>query len=336
MQKICIFILLIAEPYGSIIQWLLGKEVRLMAIGTVSIIGLGAEGSVAYYAARKTLDSEHVRVIAKGERAERLKKEGIIINKKTYELNVVSPGEGESRPDLLVVAVKGYNLPDILDDIEKELGEKTVIMSMINGLSSEETLARRFGPERVIYSMSKINSKKCANRVDFKPFGQVAVGEKDGSVSQRAKDIYALFSSCLPAQLSTDIYLDIWRKYMMNSACNTVEAIFHGQHCWFQKIPEACDAMRCVMCEIKTLANKMGIGIKESDIDDVIETFENYAPDGMCSMVQDVLNKKPTEIDMFMGEAMRMGEQYGVSLPVCRFVYDIIKSFDKVNAGVLD
>ena len=307
-----------------------------MAIKTVSIIGLGAEGSVAYYAARKSLDFENVRVLAKGERAERLKREGIIINNVSYKLNVISPGEGEIRPDLLIIAVKGYNLLDILDDVENELGENTVIMSMINGLSSEETLSKRFGAKRVIYSMSKINSKKSGNRVEFKPFGQIAVGEKDKTVSQRAKDIFELFNVCLSAELSTDIYLDIWRKYMMNSACNTVEAIFHGQHCWFQKIPEACDAMRCVMREIKTLANTMGIDIKEGDIDDVIATFENYAPDGMCSMVQDVLNKKPTEIDMFMGEALRMGEQCGVSLPVCRFVYDIIKSFDKVNAGILE
>lgn len=50
-------------------------------------------------------------------------------------------------------------------------------------------------------------------------------------------------ASRLKAVLSENIYLDIWRKYMLNAACNTVETIFKGTHRWFQNISEACDAM---------------------------------------------------------------------------------------------
>lgn len=307
-----------------------------MAIKSISLLGLGAEGSVAYYAARNVLDSAHVRVIAKDERAERLKQNGIIINGKAYDLTVTAPGETGTAPDLLIIAVKSYQLPGIMEDVAKEIGPNTLIMSLINGLSSEETLDKKFGAQNVIYSISRINSKKSGNRVDFKPVGQVVIGEKDGTVSQRVQDIAAVFSSALPAQVSQTIWVDIWKKYMLNAACNTVEAIFRGQHSWFQRIPEACDAMECIMQEIVTLAQAAGVGLSEQDIRDLDGFFSDYAPDGMCSMAQDVVNGTPTEIDMFMGEALRMGKEYGVKLPVCRFVYDIIKSIDKVNAGILE
>lgn len=308
---------------------------RAMAIRNVSIIGLGAEGSVAYYALRESLPKEQVRVIAEGERAERLRKEGRVINGRAYELTVRAPGEESPAPDLLVFAVKSYQLEAAMEEAEREAGPGTVLMSLINGLQSEETLAERFGRERVVWSMSKINSKKSGCSVDFKPVGKIAVGERDGRMTERVKDIAALFGRAVPAEASPDIWLEIWRKYMLNAACNTVEAIFRGTHKWFQRIPEACDAMECVMEEIVALAQAMGVGLSEKDIRDLDGFFLEYAPDGMCSMVQDVLKGQQTEIDMFMGEALALGRQYGVRLPVCRFVYDLLKSVDKVNAGTL-
>lgn len=307
-----------------------------MAIRTVSIIGLGAEGSVAYCAARKTLPFENVRIIAKGERAKRLKENGIIINGEHYKLNVKEPGEVGTPPDLLIVAVKIYSLDGAMCDILAEVGENTSVISMINGLSSENLIAKRLECGHVIYSMSKVNSKKSGNSVNFKPVGHIVIGEKDGSVNSRLMDIRNLFSHIVTSEISRDIHFEIWKKYMMNSACNTVEAIFRGQHSWFQKIPEARDAMRCIMTEIMLLANKLGVPIKSDDIEEIIGLFDSYAPDGMCSMVQDVLAKRPTEIEMFMGDALKMGKENGVELPVCRFVYDLIKSIDKANSGILE
>lgn len=307
-----------------------------MSMKTVSILGLGAEGSVAYYGIRNILKKEQIRVLAKGERAQRLKATGMIINGTTYDLHVVAPGESGTAPDLLIVAVKSYQLEDVLEDIQQEIGPNTVLMSLMNGLTSEEVLSSRFGEKNVIYSMSKINSKKIGNRVDFKPVGQIMIGEKDGQITERIREIRELFHQTLPCEISSDIRLDIWRKYMLNAACNTVEAIFKGQHLWFQRVTEACDAMECIMQEIVSLANAMGVKLSQQDIRNLDGFFDNYAPDGMCSMVQDVLNKKQTEIDMFMGEALELGKQYHVKLPVCRFVYDIIKTIDKVNAGALE
>ncbi|MCH3917959.1 MAG: ketopantoate reductase family protein [Spirochaetia bacterium] len=307
-----------------------------MEFKTVSIIGLGAEGCVAYHAIRQRLRKEQIRVLAEGKRARRLKEEGVVINGTKHELNVVAPGESGMVPDLLIIAVKSYQLDDALEDIRREIGPDTVLMSLMNGLTSEEILAEHFGKEKVIYSLSRINANKTGNHVDFKPVGQVLIGEKDGQPTERILKIHDLFSKSLPCEISPDIQLDIWRKYMLNAACNTVEAIFRGQHLWFQRVPEACDAMECIMQEIVSLANTMGIKLSQQDIRNLDNFFDAYAPTGKCSMVQDVLNKKQTEIDMFMGEALRLGKLHHVDLPVCRFVYDILKTVDKVNAGILE
>ena len=117
-----------------------------MELTEVSILGLGAEGSIAF---RALMGKPcRVRILARGQRAQRLKAEGIWINGVHYDLHVAEPG-AEAPPRLLIVAVKGYQLEDALDDAATETGPDTVVMSLMNGLTSEEVLARRIGADRL-------------------------------------------------------------------------------------------------------------------------------------------------------------------------------------------
>lgn len=304
-----------------------------MRIETVSILGLGAEGGIAFRALADT--SCQVRVLAKGEQAERLKRQGITINGVHYSLHVSCPGQ-EPPPQLLIVAVKGYQLADALEDIACEAGPETVVMSLMNGLTSEEILSERLGPERVIYCMSRLNAKKTGPRVEFQPVGQIYIGEKDGTVSGRIQSIADLLDGWVPCRISREIVVDIWRKYMFNAACNTVQSILRCPHLWFQRLPEACAALECVMREIVQLANAMDIPLSQADIRALDGYFLPYPADGMCSMAQDLQAKRPTEIDLLIGEALELGRAHGVDLPVCRFVYHLIRTLEQVNAGALE
>ena len=199
-------------------------------IQTVSILGLGAEGSVAF----RTLSDKPcgLRVLARGERAERLRRQGITINGETYPLRVAEPG-AEPPPQLLIVAVKGYQLSGALEDIAAETGPDTVVMSLLNGLSSERILAERIGQEHLIYCMSRINAKKHGQQVEFQPVGQIWIGERDGSVTDRVRAVCALLNGWTPCRISREILSDIWRKYLFNASYNTVQAILRGPHLWF-------------------------------------------------------------------------------------------------------
>lgn len=153
-----------------------------MELTEVSILGLGAEGSIAF---RALMGKPcRVRILARGQRAQRLKAEGIWINGVHYDLHVAEPG-AEPPPRLLIVAVKGYQLEDALDDAATETGPDTVVMSLMNGLTSEEVLARRIGADHLIYCMSRLNARKCGSHVEFQPVGDICIGERDGSVTDR-------------------------------------------------------------------------------------------------------------------------------------------------------
>lgn len=102
--------------------------------------------------------------------------------------------------------------------------------------------------------------------MEFQPVGAIYIGEKDGSVTDRIREIHALLDGDVSCCISREILLDIWRKYMFNAAFNTVESILRCRHRWFQQLPEANAALECVMEEIVRLANACGVMLSEADI----------------------------------------------------------------------
>ena len=329
-----------------------------MELTEVSILGLGAEGSIAF---RALMGKPcRVRILARGQRAQRLKAEGIWVNGVHYDLHVAEPG-AEPPPRLLIVAVKGYQLEDALDDAAAETGPDTVVMSLMNGLTSEKVLARRIGADRLIYCMSRLNARKCGSHVKFQPVGDICIGERDGSVTDRIQEIHDLLDGVVSCRISREILLDIWRKYMFNAAFNTEESILRCRHRWFQQLPEtgaALDqwlwdpfnfqngviqaalfrniAVTTEMKEIVRLANACGVALSEADIRALDGYFDPYPGDGLCSMAQDLQAGRPTEIDMLIGEALELGRSRGVELPVCRFVYHLVKAMEQANACGLE
>ena len=112
-------------------------------------MGAGAVGSYIIWGLSQRDDIE-LGVVAEGERAERLKQNGIRINDIVYRPKVWSPQEAYSA-DLLVVALKYGSLPNALESIKAVVGENTVVMSLMNGVVSEEIISSAIDASQVLY-----------------------------------------------------------------------------------------------------------------------------------------------------------------------------------------
>ena len=124
-----------------------------MQIKSVAVLGAGAVGSYVIWGLSSRKDIR-LAVIAEGPRAERLKQQGITINGTTYRPQVWTPQEANG-VDLLVVALKYGALPGALDSIAAAVGPNTTVMSLMNGVDSEEIIAAKIGAEHVLPSSSR-------------------------------------------------------------------------------------------------------------------------------------------------------------------------------------
>ena len=128
---------------------LIDKKVKTMKIKKIAVLGAGAVGSYIIWGLSQRDDIE-LGVVAEGERAERLRQNGIKINDVVYRPKVWSPQEAYSA-DLLVVALKYGSLPNALGSIKAVVGENTVVMSLMNGVDSEEIISSAIDASQVLY-----------------------------------------------------------------------------------------------------------------------------------------------------------------------------------------
>ena len=197
-----------------------------MNIKKVAVLGAGAVGSYVIWGLSKR-GGISLGVVAEGERAERLKK-GCIINDVTYNPEVWTPQEAQGA-DLLIVSLKYGALPDALDSIAAVTADNTTVMSLMNGVDSEEIIAAKIGAEHVIGSLIKVASHKEGSGYYFDPETTIGIifGEFEAPYnSERVEAIEKLFENTgINYRATENIREEIWSKFRLNVCNNLPQAI---------------------------------------------------------------------------------------------------------------
>jgi len=164
------------------------------SIETISIIGAGRwEPHTA--ASCMIWMCVQSRSLPEGSVSERLRKEGLIVNGKRYFITVIPPEDLLTPADLIIVAVKYHHLDDALRDMKNRVGAETAIMSVMNGIESEERIGAAYGMGKVLYAISVgIDALREGNRVNYNNQGKIFFGEaRNVSLTDRVKRIQVLF-----------------------------------------------------------------------------------------------------------------------------------------------
>lgn len=307
-----------------------------MKIQSVAVLGAGAVGSYVIWGLSHKKDIR-LGVIAEGERAERLKKDGCRINDEVYRPEVWSPQEAKD-VDLLIVSLKYGSLPGALESIKTIVGEHTTVMSLMNGVDSEELIAEQVGDDRVLRSLIKVASHKEENGYYFNPettlgiiFGELAAPFD----SERVHAIESIFADTGIHFRSTEfIREEIWGKFRLNVCNNLPQAILGaGVGCYSDSthMKAISDGLRR---ELEQIALAKGIDMSKmagtSGRGSAVPASARY------STLQDLDAGRHTEIDMFSGALMRMGEELGIPTPYNEYTYHMIKALEEKNDGLFD
>lgn len=298
-----------------------------MSIKTISLIGAGAIGA-SFASKFYDMDPNCISLVAKGERYDRLKKRGLIVNDKHYSLNLIRPEEKAPPSDLVFVAVKYHHLEEAIRDIANRVGKDTLIISALNGIDSEERICAAYGIKDVLYSIVfNTGAQRQTNRITFSPKGKIIFGEaKNLHPSERVKKVQSLFDQAgINYETPEDMIRMLWWKFMCNVGINQVSTIFGANHGFIQQSTEAKEIMLSAMQEVLAIAKTACVQLYEEDIKNWNSTFSRMPPNWKTSMLQDFEAKRKTEIEMFAGKVIELGTQYGIPTPVNQTLYRIIK-----------
>lgn len=307
-----------------------------MKIETVAILGAGAVGSYAIWGL-STAKNCRLGVVAEGTRAQRLQQNGCLINHQVYRPEVWTPKEAHG-VDLLIVSLKYGVLPGALESIQEVVDEHTLVMSLMNGVDSEDMIAQRIGREHIVDSFIKVASHKEGNGYCFNPETTIGVilGEPEAPYdSERIQAIRAVFaSSQLKFTVTEHIREEMWSKFRLNVCNNLPQAILGvGVGCYrdSEHMKAISNGLRQ---ELETIAKAKGIDL--SIVDTALSHGSAVPPKTKYSTLQDLDAGRHTEIDMFSGALIKMGKELGIPTPYNEYTYHMIKAIEEKNDGRFD
>ena len=294
-----------------------------MEIRRVGIVGAGALGILAGKKLNDCLGKEQVLFIAGEDRCRKYREEGIFSNGEFCDFRYTSTPE-DGPLDLIIIALKDYSLKETLPLLQPFISQDTILMSLMNGITSEKIIGDFFGKEKVIYTVSQgMDPGKIGNQHSFTKAGTYWIGEADGSVSQRLKDMGTLFEKVgISYEIHPDIIYRTWSKLMLNTGINQTLAVLEKPYLWFhENRDDARIITRSAMEEVRSVAEKEGILIPEADIDRWFTILDGLGPENKPSMAQDVEAGRETEVDLFAGTIRGLGEKHGIPTPVNDWLY---------------
>ena len=305
-------------------------------IKTVAILGSGAVGAYFIWGLSKKPGID-LWIIADGERRIRLDKNGININGEKYNLNLKSPKEAKGA-DMLLVAVKYPALSGALSDIVEIVDDNTIVLSLMNGVNSEETIGGKIGAEHMLYSMIKISSERTANNIRFNGettpglfFGEPGQSEP----SERMLAVKTLLDGTpIHYHMSKDIITEIWEKFAINVSNNLPQAILGCGIGAYSDSIYAAHIFKKLREEVVAVAAAKGITLSTNADNFVSKGIVSKA--ARYSTLQDLDAKRHTEVDMFAGAVVEMGKEMGIPTPYNEFVYNLIKAIEEKNDGKFD
>ncbi|SFC58501.1 2-dehydropantoate 2-reductase [Parapedobacter composti] len=281
------------------------------------------------------LDDSLVKVVVDEERKRRYEQKAILVNEQPYRFQYLTPSSEAPVADLVIIAVKEYQLADALPLLKPFVGQHTCFLSLLNGISSEKTIGEAYGIERVLYAFGiAMDAQRTGRDVSYTDMGHMVFGEADNAVSPRVKAIKALFeAAAIPYQVPPDIHQAMWFKFMVNVAVNQVSALLRIPFGVFAKYQEARALLIQAAQEVQEVAQRKGIDLTETAIGKMVDTILSLNPDGKTSMLQDVEAQRPTELETFAGEVIRQGEALTVATPINRFLYNALALVEKGYSG---
>lgn len=293
-------------------------------IKKVILCGLGAIGTI-YADKLEKFDAENFKVLVDEARIERYKTNPIKFNGRQLNFDYILPSQEGFKADLIILATKFAGLKDAIKNIKNFVKEDTVILSLLNGVTSEDIIADVYGKDKMLYSyFIGHSSVRCENSVTHDDVNTIVFGAEN-NLGENVVAVKNFFDKVgINYKIPDDIKRSMWLKFMLNVSANQPTAIlrmtfgdmFENTH--FMKFAEN------IMREVQSVAKAEGVLNTETMVDEALKHLKTMTPDGKTSMLQDVEAGRKTEVDMFAGTVIELGKKNGISTPYNKILREMI------------
>jgi 2-dehydropantoate 2-reductase len=288
----------------------------------IAVLGAGAMGCL--YGAILAEAGETVTLLdVWKEHVEAIRGRGLTISSPSGERTVAMKAATDPREigkvDLVIVFVKSYSTREAMSGALSLLGDKTMVLTVQNGLGNVDELAAVAGASRIIAGTSGFGATMIApGHIRHAGVGQTTIGEFSGGRTARLEKLGEIFQAAgLNPVIADNLSGIIWGKLLVNVGINAITALAGIKNGRILDIPELAELMDRAVGEALAVSRARGIKlVPEGDMLEHVRAVAKNTKDNISSMRQDIEKGKPTEIDFINGAIVREGALLGVPTPV--------------------
>lgn len=307
----------------------------------IAIIGAGAIGSLLAALLKSRTKEEIWLVDYDKERVKKVKEDGIRVEGLSGAIQVKVDITAEPTEvgisDLIIICVKSYSTEEVSRAIKDIVGDKTNILTLQNGIGNVQILNDHFGPEKVIAGITNHGATLLAvGHVKHAGRGDTIIGRPNGKLQASLRETAAILTKAgFDTKVSKDIDSIIWGKLIINVGINALTAVTRLNNGMLIEYDDTRELMRKAVQEAARIVKRKRIKLAYDDPIQKVESVCKSTSANISSMLQDVLNRKRTEIDFINGAIVRQGRSLGIPTPVNEVLTGLVKtieaSYDKVN-----
>jgi 2-dehydropantoate 2-reductase len=299
-------------------------------IERVCVIGAGTIGSL--FAAHLARVAEVWVLTRRPGHAAALRERGLTVTGRagfTVELRATADADELPEPDLGIVACKGTDLEAAAQRLAGRF-PGAAIMTVQNGLGAEDVVRRHGGWPLVSAITFMSGTRHSDTDVAYVLDTATWLGPYGATPFALVEEIAALIvASGLRAEAFEDLRPAQWSKLIFNATVNTVAALTglpHDPHFADEESPAGLGHLvRALMDEGKAVAAARGVDLREDPWEmNVLATRRGSAH--YPSMLEDVDNRRPTEIESITGALVREADAAGVPVPLHLAMYRLVRA----------
>ena len=298
----------------------------------IAVVGAGAIGG--YYGAKLAHAGRDVHFLMRGDPRER-RREGLRIRGKHEDiriarLNCYNTTAAIGPCDLVLIAVKTTSNAELLELIPPLLHERTMLLTLQNGLGNERFLADRFGAERVLGGLCFVCLHRVAPGViEHYDRGRVVLGEYNRYPLPRTHDVSWEFKrSGIVCSVAENLSLERWRKLVWNIPFNGLAVIAGLDTAGILADEQLRSTALALMDEVIAAANLCGYPLPTAEALEQMNRTKKlgaYRP----STLIDFKAGRPLEIEAIWGEPLRQATAAGAKMPELQRLYDQLAEIDR-------
>lgn len=303
----------------------------------IAIVGAGALGSLfaclLQDAGQDVTLVERNRTTIRVIRSKGLWLEDASGNERNYRIPITLSPRLEGPIDVLLLFVKSYDTQAAVNCTHHVVGPQTYVGSFQNGVGNMEIIANTVVKDRVFCGSLPYSSMQIAeNRIRFSGgSGSLRLGKFDNCVDAGFNAVVEVFSRTgFPIEVAGDAESSLWNKLLMNAGANPLSAIT-GLSCGELVQDERLqEIMELAVREAAAVAMAKGLRIDQAG-DPVRPLFDALKGIGRnkTTMLQDIERHGRTEIDAINGAVIREAERLGVSVPVNRILFNLVRFMER-------